>query len=62
MNMKNVDLRHVHTGLSDEDRQQAIIECRRLSAIEQLGERWIMHPKHAPVKGTYNPITGLRLA
>ncbi|MDE1139921.1 MAG: hypothetical protein PW999_09760 [Paraburkholderia tropica] len=37
-------------------------ESQRKRAIEQLGERWIMHPSHAPSKGVYNPITGKRLA
>lgn len=37
-------------------------EAQRKRAIEALGERWICHPKHAPAKGVYNPVTGARLA
>lgn len=38
------------------------IEAQRKRAIEALGERWICHPKHAPERGVYNPLTGRRLA
>lgn len=38
------------------------IEAQRKRAIEALGERWIFHPKHAPQRGSYNPLTGRRLA
>jgi hypothetical protein len=34
----------------------------RKRAIGTLGERWILHPANAPVKGVYNPLTGKRLA
>ena len=33
--------------------------CRRV--IEALGERYVLHPSNAPVKGVYNPTTGARL-
>jgi hypothetical protein len=34
---------------------------QRKRAIGALGERWILHPANAPVKGSYNPLTGKRL-
>ncbi|KAA1012988.1 hypothetical protein FVF58_09345 [Paraburkholderia panacisoli] len=37
-------------------------EAKRKRAIEALGERWVFHPKHAPERGVYNPLTGRRLA
>lgn len=37
-------------------------EAKRKRAIEALGERWVCHPKHAPERGVYNPLTGRRLA
>lgn len=41
MDFKNVDLRTVETGLSDEERHDAILECRRLRAIDALGDKWL---------------------
>lgn len=38
------------------------IAAQRKRAIEALGERWVCHPKHAPERGVYNPLTGRRLA
>ena len=38
------------------------IEAQRRRAIRALGERWVSHPKHAPERGVYNPLTGRRLA
>jgi hypothetical protein len=35
---------------------------RRQRQIDQLGERWILHPVNAPQRGTYNPLTGKRLS
>ncbi|MBB5508107.1 hypothetical protein [Paraburkholderia atlantica] len=36
-------------------------DAKRKRAIEALGERWVLHPSHAPRKGVYNPMTGARL-
>lgn len=35
------DLRHVETGLSDEDKHMAILESRRLQQIRELGDKWL---------------------
>ncbi|WP_343656363.1 hypothetical protein [Cupriavidus sp.] len=56
------DLRHVHTGLSAEDRHLAILESRRLQQIRELGDRYLLAPSNAPERGTYHMTTGLRLA
>jgi hypothetical protein len=39
-------------GVEDLDRKRA-------RALEILGERWLLHPKHAPLKGDYTgwPVT-----
>lgn len=50
--MKNVDLRHIETGLSEEERQAAIIESRRLKAIDALGDKWLGSPNY---NGHYRP-------
>lgn len=33
---------------------QQDLERRAKEAIKELGERWLLHPKHAPAKGQYN--------
>ena len=38
---RNEDLRHVETGLSDEEKHLAILESRRLQQIRELGDKWI---------------------
>ena len=38
---KMVDLRHVETGLSDEEKHLAILESRRLQQIRELGDKWL---------------------
>lgn len=37
------------------------IEAQRKRAIEALGDRWVCHPKHAPKRARYNPMTGAYL-
>lgn len=37
------------------------VAARRRSAIAVLGEKHVLHPANAPVKATYNPMTGARL-
>lgn len=59
---QNFDLRHYDTGLTDDKRREAILECRRLKQIDALGTRHLMHPANAPAKGAYNELTGVRLA
>lgn len=56
------DLRHVRTGLSKLDIHEAINECKKLKQIQELGDAYLLHPKNAPARGTYNPLTGARLA
>lgn len=52
MSLINVDLRHVQTGLSDDERREAIQECRRLKAIDALGDKWLLSPNYS---GHYRP-------
>jgi hypothetical protein len=56
------DLRHFNADLTEDERREAIYEAQRMRQREALGERWILHPSRAPQKGTYNPLTGARLA
>ena len=35
------------------------LEEKRKAAIEWMGERWVLHPKHSPEKGKYTS-TGMR--
>jgi hypothetical protein len=30
------------------------LEAKRRRALEILGDRWLLHPSHAPLKGDYN--------
>jgi hypothetical protein len=30
------------------------MDKRRLRALEVLGDRWLLHPKHSPKKGNYD--------
>jgi hypothetical protein len=39
---KNMDLRHVQTALSPDERLSAINESKRLQAIKALGSRWLL--------------------
>jgi len=57
---KMTDLRHVDTGLSDDEIKLAVLESRRLQQIRELGDAYLCHPKNAPVKGFYNN-QGIRL-
>lgn len=60
------------TDYNEQQRKQALrqmreqadnsIEAQRKRAIEALGERWVLHPSHAPRKGVYNEFTGAKLA
>ncbi|QTO46362.1 hypothetical protein [Burkholderia latens] len=50
---KNVDLRHVETGLSEAERLAAVTESKRLRAIRQLGNRWLLAKDYT---GHYVPI------
>lgn len=46
------DLRHVQTDLSDEEKQLAILESRRLQQIRELGDKWLGSTKY---NGHYVP-------
>ncbi len=48
------DLRHIETGLSDEEKKLAILESRRMLQIREMGDAYLLHPKNAPKRGTYN--------
>tara|TARA_R110000822_G_scaffold52773_5_gene136540 strand:- start:2096 stop:2284 length:189 start_codon:yes stop_codon:yes gene_type:complete len=30
------------------------LDAKRADAIKLLGNKWLLHPKHAPIKGDYN--------
>lgn len=55
------DLRHVDTGLSAKEKADARRAGLAQKAIAALGNSWVMARKHAPARGTYNPLTGSRL-
>ena len=46
MQLIMVDLLTIDTGLTDEERQDAILECRRLKAIDALGDKWLLSPSY----------------
>lgn len=46
------DLRHVQTFLTPDERAAALIECKRLKAIEQLGTKWLLAKDY---DGHYKP-------
>lgn len=56
------DLRHVETNLSDEEMQECRLAGLRQKEIAELGDRYVLHPKNAPERGAYHPVTGFRLA
>ena len=49
---KNTDLLTIETGLSEDERREAVQECRRLKAIDALGDRWLLSPNYS---GHYEP-------
>lgn len=59
---KMTDLRHIETGLTEQQKREAIAECARMKQRAMLGTRYLLHPANAPQRGTYNPLTGARLA
>lgn len=59
---RNSDLTKVDTHLSDAEKQECRLAGLRQKEIAALGERYLAHPKNAPAKGFYNPLTGARLA
>lgn len=59
---KMVDIKALHTGLPANEIKLAILESRRLQQIRELGDRYMCHPANSPERGTYNPLTGMRLA
>jgi len=52
MDLKNVDLRTIETGLSDEERRAAVYEAQRLRMIKQLGDKYLLSPRY---NGHYIP-------
>ena len=61
MSLIMVDLKDFDTGLSEQEKREAIAECQRLRQIQALSGRWILHPDNAPRRGHYHPITGVKL-
>lgn len=58
---RNQDIKNLRTGLSALDIHEARNESAKLkdaeiiaAQIAYLGERYLLHPKNAPVKGVYN--------
>lgn len=49
---KMTDLRHVDTGLSAEQRIDALNECKLFRSLRQLGKHWLLHPEYS---GHYIP-------
>ena len=37
------------------------LEAKRRRALEILGDRWLLHPSHAPVKGNYDGWPKMRI-
>ena len=54
-------IKSLDTDLSAEEKKLAILEGRRLQQIRELGDRYLLAPAKAPMRGTYNPYTGARL-
>lgn len=42
MSLQMVDLKDYDTGLSEDERREAVQECRRLRAIDALGDKWLL--------------------
>ncbi|SOY65635.1 hypothetical protein CBM2586_B10230 [Cupriavidus phytorum] len=59
---KMVDIKALHTGLPANEIKLAILESRRLQQIRELGDAYLLHPKNAPKRASYNPLTGALLA
>ena len=49
---RNTDLRHVSTGLTPAERDDAIREGKLQRAIRALGTNWLLHPQYS---GHYQP-------
>lgn len=56
---KMTDLAKLDTGLPESEKRAI---HRRVSMVAALGRKWLLHPSNAPKRGTYNPMTGARLA
>ncbi|MEM5429374.1 hypothetical protein [Cupriavidus oxalaticus] len=59
---KMTDLRHIESGLSADEKASARRAGLAQKAIAALGARWTCAPQHAPRRGTFNPLTGVRLS
>ena len=51
---KMVDIKALHTGLSANEIQLAILESRRLMQIRELGGKWLLDKSNAPKRGSYD--------
>lgn len=58
---RNTDLRHIDSGLPAAERAELARVARIRQQVLALGERYLLSPANAPVKGTYHPRTGRRL-
>lgn len=60
---KMEDLRHVDTsGIDPAELRELQEQAKRSHWQALLGDRWIAAKANAPKRGSYNPITGARLA
>jgi hypothetical protein len=59
---RNSDLAKVDTHLSATEKQECRLAGLRQKEIAALGERYTCHASKAPARGTYNALTGARLA
>lgn len=56
------DVKHIKADMTDMERHELILQSRRMLQIRELGDRYMCHPANSPERGTYNPLTGMRLA
>lgn len=63
------DVKHIKSDLTDFERHVLINESKKLqeaqtiaAQIAYLGPRYLCSKQNAPAKGSYNPLTGMRLA
>ncbi|PZX29429.1 hypothetical protein C7416_104434 [Cupriavidus phytorum] len=59
---KMQDIKAWNTGLSGDEIKLAVLESRRMQQIRELGDAYLLHPKNAPKRASYNPLTGALLA
>lgn len=56
------DVKHIKADMTDMERHELILQSRRMLQIRELGDAYLLHPKNAPKRASYNPLTGALLA